>query len=156
MQVEICRGASHRYTSLSTLEIYEAIYKLAVIVSHFGTKLSSKSKRLPAFIKHQTNPGNRPLAAFPPLRRTTRRSLLLPLPSPNSVPALPLYASAIPLRQCDGATRFEFAGFVDDKRKSDDVRRLVFSKQRVIVRSKHAMSKAVKFFGTVTFTNEKW
>lgn len=129
VQVEICRGALHRYASLSTLEIYEAIYKLAVIVSRFGTKLSSKSKRLPAFIKHQANPGNRPLATFPPLRRTTRRSLLLPLPSPSSVSSASTSASVIRLQShCASVTVRRASNLPDLSTISENraPRRLVF------------------------------
>lgn len=41
------------------VQIYEPIYKLAVIVPRAEIKPSCKSKRLPAFIKRQPNPGNR-------------------------------------------------------------------------------------------------
>lgn len=57
------RGHESTATGCCAHQIYEAIYKLAVIgppTSRTGIKLSCKSKRLPAFIKRQANPGNRP------------------------------------------------------------------------------------------------
>lgn len=131
----------------ATVEIYEAIYKLAVIVPRFGMKLSPKSKRLPAFIKRQANPGNRPLAmlpAAPPTSVTTASSFVWPnlaLPPSSS-------ASVIMRLQSHCAVTVRHAPNLSDL-SSISVNRTtaLFSQNNAkkLVRSKHAMSKVVKF-----------
>ena len=73
---------------LLPVQIYEAIYKLAVIVPGTEIKLSCKSKRLPAFIKRQANPGNRSSQLGRPPPRPVHLHATVSLLSPLSSFAL--------------------------------------------------------------------
>lgn len=140
-------GASRRVAA-ATLEIYEAIYKLAVIVLRFGTKLSPKSKRLPAFIKRQANPGNWPLATLP--RRATTSVVKHCLLSFAWTLCRDASTSVSVIRApCNpGAPNLSGLSSIS----VNWINRLVFPKQRATVRSKHAVSKTVQSHEIITST----